>query len=78
MVAAHITNKKFRAGYAQKIRDFSEWKAVLLTETCTDGALRIMCGRTGVNLVRHNRTLFITDEKIQILPLCERISSAVV
>lgn len=31
----------------------------------------VLCERTGVSLLRHNRTLFIMDEKIQILPLCK-------
>ena len=49
-------------------------KGELRTEVCTDGVLYVMCGRIEVNLVRHNRTSFIMDEKIQILLLCERIS----
>lgn len=42
-----------------------------MTEICTDG-------RIGVNLVRHNRTLFITDEKVRISPFRQRIGSAAV
>lgn len=49
-----------------------------MTEIRADGALPVIWGRIGVNLVRHNRTLFIMDENIRLLPLQERIRAAVV